>query len=162
MKVSLKGLPDALRGIAWPTSARVVRCAVKSVNERDPCHLLLIIPPGVMHSDGTARDKCEEGAVNVRSVWSESPGLHAGDNGRDNRVRHREVKLIPEPRSQFGLRAATRPHEAGISSSRKLASFGEYVPAPCTHRPSNHLSDFRMRGYLMVSSNPYFARGVKL
>ena len=25
MKVSLKGLPDALRGVAWPTSACAVR-----------------------------------------------------------------------------------------------------------------------------------------
>ncbi len=35
MKVSLKGLPDALRGSAWPSSARAVRCPVKSGNERD-------------------------------------------------------------------------------------------------------------------------------
>ena len=31
MKVSLKGLPDKLRGVAWPSSARTVRRAVKSV-----------------------------------------------------------------------------------------------------------------------------------
>ncbi len=36
MKVTLKGLPDKLRGVAWPSSARTVRRAVKSVNERDP------------------------------------------------------------------------------------------------------------------------------
>ncbi len=35
MKVSLKGLPDALRGSAWPSSARAVRCPVKSGSERD-------------------------------------------------------------------------------------------------------------------------------
>ncbi len=35
MKVSLKGLPDALRGSASPSSARAVRCPVKSGNERD-------------------------------------------------------------------------------------------------------------------------------
>jgi hypothetical protein len=41
MKVNLKGLPDKLRGVAWPSSARTLRRAVKSVNERDPhCHLL--------------------------------------------------------------------------------------------------------------------------
>ena len=34
------GLPDALRGVAWPSSARTLRRAVKSVNERDPrCQL---------------------------------------------------------------------------------------------------------------------------
>lgn len=35
MKVRLKTLPDALRGGAWPSSARAVRCPVKSGNERD-------------------------------------------------------------------------------------------------------------------------------
>ena len=41
MKVSLKGLPNKLRGVAWPSSARTVRRAVKSVNERDPYPMLL-------------------------------------------------------------------------------------------------------------------------
>ena len=41
MKVSLKGLPDKLRSVAWPSSARTVKRAVKSVNERDPHPMLL-------------------------------------------------------------------------------------------------------------------------
>ncbi len=36
MKVSLKGLPDTLRGGAWPTSACAVRRSVKSDNRQDP------------------------------------------------------------------------------------------------------------------------------
>ena len=46
-----------------------------------------------------------------------------------------------EPRkttSQFGLQAATRLHEVGIASNRRSAYCGEYVPGPCTHRPSHH------------------------
>ena len=39
--------------------------------------------------------------------------------------------------AQFGLWAATRPHEAGIASNRESARHGEYVPEPCTHRPSS-------------------------
>jgi len=35
MKVDLNGLLDALRDGAWPASARVVKCSVKSENERD-------------------------------------------------------------------------------------------------------------------------------
>lgn len=35
MKVRLKVLPDKPRDGAWPPSVRAVRCAVKSVNERD-------------------------------------------------------------------------------------------------------------------------------
>ncbi len=36
-------LPDEPRGSAWPSSARTVRRAVKSVNEQDPCPYLLPI-----------------------------------------------------------------------------------------------------------------------
>ena len=39
---------------------------------------------------------------------------------------------------QFGLQAATRLHEVGIASNRRSACCGEYVPGPCTHRPSHH------------------------
>ena len=41
-------------------------------------------------------------------------------------------------RSQFGSQAATRLREAGIASNRGSACRGEYVPGPCTHRPSHH------------------------
>ena len=46
----------------------------------------------------------------------------------------------PEKLSQFGLQAATRLHEVGIASNRGSACRGEYVPGPCTHRPSHHES----------------------
>ena len=38
---------------------------------------------------------------------------------------------------QFGLRAATCPHEAGIASNRVSAWRGEYVLESCTHCPSS-------------------------
>ncbi len=41
---------------------------------------------------------------------------------------------------RFGLESATRLHEAGIASNRGSACHGEYVPGPCTHRPSHHES----------------------
>ena len=50
------------------------------------------------------------------------------------------VELIPKTRSQFGLQSATRLHEGGIASNRGSACHGEYVPGPCTHRPSHHES----------------------
>ena len=40
--------------------------------------------------------------------------------------------------SQSGLESATRLHEVGIASNRGSARHGEYVPGPCTHRPSHH------------------------
>src|ERR687885_880751 len=45
-----------------------------------------------------------------------------------------------QSRSQFGLQAATRLHEVGVASNRRSAHSGEYVPGPCTHRPSRHPS----------------------
>ena len=45
-----------------------------------------------------------------------------------------------QTRSQFGLQAATRLHEVGVASNRVSAHRGEYVPGPCTHRPSHHES----------------------
>ena len=37
----------------------------------------------------------------------------------------------------FGLQTETRLYEGGITSNRKSARFGEYVPKSCTHRPSH-------------------------
>ncbi len=140
MKVSLKGLPDEPRGSAWPPSARAVRCPVKSGNERD-LYLQLL----TTHFENRAHCKdClgnkEEGAGNGRSVCSESSGLHARNNGTDNGLRLRKEKLNLETVSQSRLRFVTQPHDAGIPSNRTSSAFGEHVPAPCTHRPSNHPS----------------------
>ena len=52
----------------------------------------------------------------------------------------REVEQNSKTTSQFRLQAATRLHEVGIASNRESACHGEYVPGPCTHRPSNHES----------------------
>ena len=91
MKDSLKGFLDEPRGSAWPPSARTVRRAVKSVNERDPCLYLPASSMEGVHYKGTAGDEPEEGAVDDRSVCSESPGLHVDYNGMDNWMRRRKV-----------------------------------------------------------------------
>ena len=56
-----------------------------------------------------------------------------------NRVkRDGDVKQITKTQSQFGLKAEIRLHEAGIASNGRSAYCREYVPGPCTHRPSHH------------------------
>ena len=60
--------------------------------------------------------------------------------GRLQRDARSQDGANPENCPQFGLRAATRPHEVGIASNRASAWRGEYVPGPCTHRPSHHES----------------------
>ena len=79
-------------GAAWLSSARVVRCWVKSRNERNP---YLQLPSGSAgHSGGTAGDKPEEGGDDVKSSWPLHPGLHTYYNGRYNRLQYREVEPI--------------------------------------------------------------------
>jgi hypothetical protein len=57
----------------------------------------------------------------------------------------REPERIPKKHPQFGLQAATRLHEVGIASNRGSACRGEYVPGPCTHRPSHHESQQHLK-----------------
>src|SRR5438128_6606196 len=92
------------------------------------------------HSSGTAGEELEEGGDDVKSVCPLCPGLHTCYNGRYRGLPTRKGEPIPESRSQFGLQAATRLHEVGIASKRRSAGCAEYVPGPCTHRPSHHES----------------------
>ena len=116
------GLPfgDPYTGAAWLSSARAVRCSVKSGNERNPCYQLPAGKAG--HSGETARVKREEGADDVKSVWPLRPGLHTCYNGRYRGKQDREVELILKNRSQFGLKSATRLHEVGFASNGASAT----------------------------------------
>ncbi len=109
-----------------------------SRNERNPC---LLLPTGKAgHFGETAGDKPEEGGDDVKSLWPLCPGLYTCYNGRYKGSQNREVELIPENRSQFGLQSVIRLHEVGIASNRGSACRGEYVPGPCTYCPSHHES----------------------
>ena len=65
----------------------------------------------------------------------------AGTMGRQEVTRSKSY----QSRSQLGLQAATRLHERGVASNRRSAHCGEYVPGPCTHRPSRHESWKRLK-----------------
>src|SRR3954471_9142404 len=81
-------------GAAWLSSARVVRCWVKSRNERNP---RLQLPSGYAgHSEETAGDKPEEGGDDVKSSWPLRAGLHTCYNGDYRGQRACERKLIPK------------------------------------------------------------------
>ncbi len=120
-----------MTGVAWSSSARALRCSVKSVNERNPRRMLYV-------SCETAGFTSEEGEDDVRSAWPLCLGRHRRYNGWYKGLRSSNVKPIPKNQSQFGLRSATRPHEVGIASTVNQPCHGEYVPGSCTHRPSSH------------------------
>ena len=138
--LSLRG---ALPGAAWLSSARAVRCQVKSYNERNP---YVQLPAGrAGDSGGTAGASREEGGDDVKSARPLRPGRHTCYNGRYR-------GQPPGDRERIS--------KAGLSSDRslqpdsvKLDSLviahqpwrGEYVPGPCTHRPSSHESSWYLK-----------------
>ena len=112
-------LRDTKQGAAWLSSARAVRCWVKSRNERNP---YLQLPTGNAGDSGeTASARSEEGRDDVKSSWPLCPGLHTCYNGGYRGSRSRKVEPISQSPSQFGLESATRLHEVGIASNRASA-----------------------------------------
>ncbi len=123
MKARLMVLPNALRGGAWPSSARAVRCSVKSENERDPRSYLQSVSPEAEHNKKTARYKWEEGVGNDRSACPESSGLHASYNGRHNELRPREGELISkaDPSTDRGLQLTLVKLESLVIATHYIA-----------------------------------------
>ena len=125
-----------MRGAAWLSSARAVRCWLKCHNERNPCPYLPAGKAG--NSMETAAVRCEEGGDDVKSARPLRPGRHTCYNGRYSRQRYCEIKPI--------LKAGLSSDWSLELDSTKLDSLviahqpwrGEYVPGPCTHRPSSH------------------------
>ena len=109
-----------ITGGAWLSSARVVRCWVKSRNERNPCSVLPASYVG--DSQRTAGDKPEEGGDDVKSSCPLRLGLQTCYNGRYKELQCREAERISKSRSQFGLQAETRLHEVGVASNRGSAT----------------------------------------
>eukprot|EP01024_Parvocaulis_polyphysoides_P005891 TRINITY_DN1148_c0_g1_i1.p1 TRINITY_DN1148_c0_g1~~TRINITY_DN1148_c0_g1_i1.p1 ORF type:complete len:130 (+),score=6.06 TRINITY_DN1148_c0_g1_i1:30-392(+) len=94
---------DILQGAAWLSSARAVRCQVKSYNERNPCRQLPACKDG--DSNGTAGANREEGGDDVKSSRPLRPGPHTCYNGRY---------------SGKPPRKGARIHKTGHSSDRGL------------------------------------------
>ncbi len=129
-------LRNTLTGAAWLSSARVVRCWVKSRNERNPCPMLPASHVG--DSWGTAGDKPEEGGDDVKSSWPLRLGLHTCYNGRYKGLQTCESERIPKagPSSDCSLQLDCMKLESLVIVYQQR--HGEYVPGPCTHRPSRH------------------------
>ena len=124
------------------SSARAVRCRLKCHNERNPYRQLPAIYVG--DSDGTAAVRCEEGGDDVKSARPLCPGRHTCYNGGDRRLLPGDGMPIPKPSpgSDRSLQPDSVKPDSLVIAHQPWR--GEYVPGPCTHRPSSHGS----RGYL--------------
>ena len=76
-------MPDT--GVAWLSSARVVRCLVRSFNERNPSEKLFWFLVQILDFFQTASDILEEGGDDVKSSWPLWTGLHTCYNGKHNK-----------------------------------------------------------------------------
>ena len=127
---------DRCRGAAWLSSARAVRCRLKCHNERNPSPCL---PSGhAGHSRDTAIVRCEEGGDDVKSARPLRPGLHTCYNGGYRRQLAGDRMLIPK--SSLSSDRSLQPDFVKLDSLviAHQPRRGEYVPGPCTHRPSSH------------------------
>ena len=120
------------------SSARAVRCRLKCHNERNPHPRL---PSGdAGHSGDTAIVRCEEGGDDVKSARPLRPGLHTCYNGRYRGQLPREGMRISKAclSSDWRLKPASMKLDSLVIAHQPWR--GEYVPGPCTHRPSSHES----------------------
>jgi hypothetical protein len=137
----------ALRGLcggaAWLSSARAVRCRLKCHNERNPFPQL---PSGnAGHSGDTAAARCEEGGDDVKSARPLRPGLHTCYNGAYSEpvLRKQDPISKARPSSDWGLQPDPTKLDSLVIAHQPWR--GEYVPGPCTHRPSSHESRGRLK-----------------
>ena len=125
-------------GGAWLSSARVVRCWVKSRNERNPRPLLPAIRLGTQwRPPGSTRRKV--GMTSSHHAPYVQGFTHATMVGttRSDTVRWSE-SLKAGLSSDWGLQLDPMKSESLVIADQQRC--GEYVPGACTHRPSSHES----------------------
>ena len=129
-------LRSVFQGAAWLSSARAVRCRVKSHNERNPYRQLPSVQAG--HSVETAGVSREEGGDDVKSARPLRPGRHTCYNGRDREQPGGDAARISKPclSSDWSLQLDSMKLDSLVIAHQPWR--GEYVPGPCTHRPSSH------------------------
>ncbi len=127
-------------GAAWLSSARVVRCRVSPLTSETLMSSCQRVMAGTL-------DRLP--VLNRRKVgMTSSPHGLYGQGCTRPTMRHTKGSNLARasksqkvsPSSDCRLKPL---HEAGIASNRGSAYRGEYVPEPCTHRPSSHESGVR-------------------
>src|ERR687883_1902464 len=134
----MSGPSGAFTGGAWLSSARVVRCWVKSRNERNPCSMLPAVRPGTRgRLPGSTRRKVgTTSSHHAPYVQGCKHATMAGTKGcYPARVSESQKAGLS---SDWSLQLdSMKPESLVIPDQHRR---GEYVPGPCTHRPSHHES----------------------
>ena len=127
-------------GAAWLSSARVVRCWVKSRNERNP---YVLLPPerefGALWTDCLAQTRRKVGMTSSQygpygqgCTRTTMPGTKGSKTARWSK------SPKTGPSSDCCLQLDSMKLESLVMAHQLRRR--EYVPRPCTHRPSHHES----------------------
>ena len=99
----------------------------------------------------TAVVRCEEGGDDVKSARPLRPGLHTCYNGRYRETVPCKTDQILKAclSSDWGLQPDPTKLDSLVIAHQPWR--GEYVPGPCTHRPSSHESRGRLKSVTVRS-----------
>ncbi len=125
-----------MTGAAWLSSARVVRCWVKSRNERNPYSMLPAARPGT-HRGLPVINRRKVGTTSSHHgpyVWGYTRATMADTKGCELARVSQSQKVGPSSDCSLQLDCMKAESLVIVDQLRH----GEYVPGPCTHRPSRH------------------------
>ena len=123
-------------GAAWLSSARAVRCPVKSGNERNPYYQLPSLRVGTL----------VKLLVKTRGRRGRRQVIMALMSWATHMLQWR-IQRVANPRGEANLIKVRLSSDCRLQLAyMKLESLviagqpysGEFVPGPCTHRPSHH------------------------
>ncbi len=125
-----------MTGAAWLSSARVVRCWVKSRNERNPYSMLPAARPGT-HRGLPVINRRKVGTTSSHHgpyVWGYTRATMADTKGCELARVSQSQKVGPSSDCSLQLDCMKAESLVIVDQLRH----GEYVPGPCIHRPSHH------------------------
>ena len=122
-----------MTGAAWSSSARALRCSVKSVNERNPRRVLLFhtrLP--------VLRGRKVRMTSDPHGPYTQGEKRATMPRTKGSQAARRSQSHKPRPSSDWGLQLDPMKSESLVTVNQPR--HGECVPGPCTHRPSSHES----------------------
>jgi hypothetical protein len=138
MKVGPLPQGDPKTDVAWLSSARAVRCTVKSANERNPRRVLPASNVGNSHETaGVSRRKVGMTSSQHGSyAWGFTHATMGATEGSNAARWSKSQKYAPS--SDCSLQLDYMKSESLVNAGQLYCV--EYVPGSCTHRPSSHLN----------------------
>ena len=126
--------------VAWLSSARAVRCTVKSANERNPRPVLPASKVGdSRETAGVSRRKVRMTSSQHGSyIWGFTHATMGETMGRNTARWSQSQKYVLS--SDCSLQLDCMKSESLVNAGQLYCV--EYVPGSCTHCPSSHLNCF--------------------